>query len=303
MRAIVLNSTNLVPDGQNNKLVYRFPNSVLFKGNSIAVSSVSMFYAWFNISAALGNNTFTFEWIDPTNTIIPVVILIPDGIYEVKTLNSLLQFFFIQNGMYLINVGTGANVYYAEFILNPSRYAVQINTFLFPSALPAGFATPANFIGFLTSPLTTFNPRITLPARFNELFGFPAGFQTDFNINNTFVPPVSTYVAKNGAGTLSYLSLFAPQLQPNSSIYFSVSNINNQYAQPSSIIYALVPTVGPGEIITERPPNFMWNKLIDGTYNELRMTFLGSDLNPIPIADPNMTIILSIKDDSEYGFK
>jgi hypothetical protein len=82
-----------------------------------------------------------------------------------------------------------------------------------------------------------------------------------------------------------------------------MSNINNQYAQPSSIIYALVPTVAVGEIITERPPNFMWNKLIDGTYNELRMTFLGSNLQPIPIADPNMTIILTIKDDSEPSGK
>jgi len=304
MRAIVLNTTNLIQDGQNNKLVYKFPNSVQFKNNSIAVSSVSMYFSWFNISVALGNNTFTFEWIDPTSTVIPVVIVIPDGIYEVATLNALLQFYFIQNGMYLINTGTGANVYYAEFILNPSRYAVQINTFLFPSALPAGFATPSNFIGFITSPLTTFNPRITLPAKFNELFGYTAGFQTSFNINNSFVAPVGDpYVAKNGAGTISYLSTQSPNLQPNSSIYFSMSNINNQYAQPSSIIYALVPTVAAGEIITERPPQFMWNKLIDGMYNELRLTFLGSNLAPIPIADPNMTIILTIKDDSEQGMK
>lgn len=304
MRAIVLNTTNLVPDGKNNKLVYKFPNSVQFKNNSIAVSSVSMYYSWFNISVALGNNTFTMNWIDPTSTVVPIVIVIPDGIYEVRTLNALLQFYFIQNGMYLINTGTGANVYYAEFVLNPSRYAVQINTFLFPSSLPAGYATPSNFIGFIAAPLTTFNPQIILPAKFNELFGYTAGFTTSFNINNSFVPPAGNdLVAKNGAGTISYLSSQSPNLQPNSSIYFSMSNINNQYAQPSSIIYALVPTVAVGEIITERPPNFMWNKLIDGTYNELRMTFLGSDLAPIPIADPNMTIILTIKDDIEPSGK
>ena len=59
MIVIVLNQNNLVPDGQNNKLVYKFPNSVLFKNNSIAVSSVSMYYSWFNISSIYNNNKFT----------------------------------------------------------------------------------------------------------------------------------------------------------------------------------------------------------------------------------------------------
>ena len=36
MRVIVMNSSNLVQDGQNNKLIYKFPNSVVFKNNSIA---------------------------------------------------------------------------------------------------------------------------------------------------------------------------------------------------------------------------------------------------------------------------
>jgi hypothetical protein len=41
--------------------------------------------------------------------------------------------------------------------------------------------------------------------------------------------------------------------------------------------------------------------MIDGTYNELRLTFLGNDLSPLPIADPNMTILLTIRDKDE-GF-
>lgn len=303
MRTIVLNTSNIVPDGKNNKLIYRFPNSVLFKDNSIAVSSVSMYYSWFNISEELQNNKFSFAYLDPTNTLITVNIVIPDGTYEVITLNALLQFEFIKEGFYLLDSATGENVYYAEFILNPSRYAVQINTFLFPSALPAGYTAPANFVGFAISPPTTYNPVITLPANFNKIFGYTAGFQTDLNINNSFVPPVSTIVDKNGAGTISYLSNTAPQLQPNSSVYFAISNINNQYSQPSSIIYALVPTVRIGEVIIERPPQFAWNALIDGTYNELRLTFLGSDLSPVTINDPNMTILLVIKDNNESSGK
>jgi hypothetical protein len=43
----------------------------------------------------------------------------------------------------------------------------------------------------------------------------------------------------------------------------------------------------------------MWNRLIDGTYNELRLSFLGTNLQPISVNDPNMTILLTIKDKEE----
>jgi hypothetical protein len=80
---------------------------------------------------------------------------------------------------------------------------------------------------------------------------------------------------------------------------FSITNIDNAYAQPTSIIYTLVPVVAVGELISERPANFIWNKLIPGTYNELRMTILGTDLQPIKINDPAITIVLVIKDKDE----
>jgi hypothetical protein len=41
--------------------------------------------------------------------------------------------------------------------------------------------------------------------------------------------------------------------------------------------------------------------MIDGTYNELRMTFLGSDLQPIKINDPSMTIMLVVRDETDVG--
>lgn len=301
MRVIVLNSSNLVQDGQNNKLVYRFPNSTLFKDNSIAVSSVNMYYSWFNITEALGNNTFSYTW-----TVGGVVnlrtIVIPDGLYQVSTLNDLLQFNMINNGDYLIETASGDYVYYAEFVLNTSRYAVQINTYLVPTSLPVGYTQPPTFSGY---PTIACNPIITLPAKFNELFGYIPGFTTDNNIGNPVgIPATTTYVSKNQAtGTISYISTTAPNLQPNSSIYFALSNINNPYSIPSSIIYALATNANVGDIIQERPPQFMWNKLIDGTYNQLTLTFLGANFQPIVIRDPQMTILLTIKDKDEVGFK
>jgi hypothetical protein len=258
MRTIVLNTSNLVPDGQNNKMVYRFPGSVVFKDSYVALSQVNMYYSWYNISVALNNNTLQYTWV-VAGTTTTYTITIPDGLYEVATLNSLLQFTMISNGHYLIN-STGQNIYYAELVLNPSRYAVQINTFLFPTPLPATFTQPANFPGY---PTQTFNPQIIMPLKINQILGFSAGYSTNANTNNGYTPPSGQdLISKLGNGTLSYLSTTAPNLQPNSSILVSVSNIDNQYAQPTSILYSIVPSVAFGELISEKPPQFAFNKLI-----------------------------------------
>ena len=39
--------------------------------------------------------------------------------------------------------------------------------------------------------------------------------------------------------------------------------------------------------------------MIDGTYNELRLSLLGTNLQPLIVNDPNMTILLTIRDKDE----
>lgn len=294
MRTLIINSTNLIPDGQNNKLVYRFPNSVQFKDSYISLSQAQLYYSWFNISSDYTNNIIQYIWINNLGVQTTYTITIPDGLYEVSTLNQLLQYTFIQNGHYLVN-GSGQNVYYAEMLINTSRYAVQINTFLFPTALPAGWTNPAGVL----FPPQSFNPSIILPANINKILGFVAGFSTNLNINNAYIPPTSNYISKLGNGTLSYISTSAPNVQPNSCVIINISNIDNQYAQPTGTCYTIVPSVAIGEVINEKPVNYIWNKLIPGTYNEIAIQLLGSDLQPIKIQDPSMTFVFVIKNSDE----
>jgi hypothetical protein len=292
---IVLNQSNVVNDGRNNTLVYKFPNSVSFPHHEIAIQNITMYYAWENInSSPLANNRFSYAWTAGAVTT-TYNLTIPNGLYEVTDLNFYLQFVMIQNGTYLINA-SGQNVYYAEFLVNPNRYAVQINTFPVPVALPVGWSVPvanpaagtAAWVGF---PLVTFNPRLTIPDNLNAILGFtvPDPFVTSLNV---------------GVGTnLSYLSNTSPQVQPNSSVYFAISGISNKYSVPSSIIYSLSPAVGFGEQIRENPPQFAWNKLLSGTYNEFRLQILGLNYQPITLLDPNMTIVLVIRDTKELGLQ
>lgn len=285
MRTIVLNEQNIV--GQNNNtLIYQFPSSVDLTGCEIAVSNITMYYSWDNInSATLQNNIFTYSWTQGATTT-TYTVNIPNGLYELADINAYLQFIMIQNGTYLTNTTSGQNVYYAEFIINPTQYAVQINTFPVPTSF-AGFTVPINITTGLTlvPPTTTFNPVITLPANFNELLGYSVNFATANNVG--------------GGNILSYLSTQAPQLQPNSSLLIAMNGIDNKYANPNTIIYSVAPNVALGDLIVEKPAQFNFNRMLSGTYNQLRLQFLGNDLRPVVIRDANMTIILVIKDQDD----
>lgn len=282
---ITLTGANVVQDGQNSALVYNFPNSVRFPDHSIAVSKISMYYSWTNINATpLNNNTFQYQLIIGAAIQPAVTVTIPDGVYEVSQLNEFLQFTFINAGFYLIN-STGQNVYYAEWIVNPTLYAIQINTYPVPTSLPAGWTQPATWVGY---PTATYNPSLILNANFNKILGFPVNFTTFLN---------------SGVGTiLSYTSTVAPQVQPNPTLYLAASNIQNIYASPSSIIYSVTPTVAVGEQIVDAPNEYAFSKLLEGTYSDIRLRFLGTDLNQIKLLDPTMTITLLIRDNKLEGF-
>jgi len=295
---IVLNQANVIQDGANNKLVYNFPNSVAFPNHEIAIQSLYMYYSWENINASpLNNNVFYLYWVTAQYTATSpafqsagaIKVTIPDGLYEVATLNQYLQWFSIKYGYYLIN-DQGENVYYWEAIVNPALYAIQINTYPVPTALPVGWTAPtanatygtAAFAGF--SPGSAVCPTIYIPLatvnNFYKILGFNPGAY----------PPIATTT------NYSVVSQNAPAVQPNPVVFLTLSNIENNYANPSSILGVISPQVGFGELIQEVPPQFAWNKLLPGTYNSLRLSFVGTDKSQINILDPQMTITLVIRD-------
>ena len=286
---IVLNQSNIV-NIENNTFVYKFPNSVHFPNHQIAIQSVSMYYSWLNInSTPLDNNTLTISFYS-NDTLTTNTITIPNGLYEITDINNYFQYWSIQNGMYLID-SAGDYTYFFEIMVNPTYYAIQLNTFQIPISLPLGYTQPDNWIGF---PTTVYNPSITILSNFNNLIGFPSGFSTPLNSSVSL-----SYGSMNEEGSYAVLSSdfgLTPNVQPNSNVLFSVSNINNKYAIPSSIIYSLSPSVAIGSQIIEKPPQFSWNKLLAGTYHEIRLQLLGTDYKPLTILDKNMTILLVIRD-------
>jgi len=286
MNTIVLNQSNILAGSNNSTLVYNFPTSVRFDNHQIAVQSVNMYYSWQNInSTSLKNNTFTYTWVVGATTT-TYTVNIPAGLYEISDINSFLQYTFIQRGQYLINA-TGQYVYYAEFLVNPNTYAVNIITYPVPTSLPSGWVLPvANIqtgaVAFVGFPTQTFNPLITIPANFSLIVGYATNFATSQNTGLNTI--------------LTYTSSISPQVQPNPTALMTISNISNEYSSPSSVIHSIVPDVGFGELIRSVPNEYCFCRLLKGTISSLFVRFVGQDSNSLAILDPNMTIILLIRE-------
>ena len=306
---IVFSQNNIVPSSLNkgnNQLAYQFPNSVSFPNHEIAVQNISMYYSWVNINAStLGNNTFYYLWnVGSVSTPVPVVL--PDGLYEISTINKYLQFIMIANGHYLKDNTNSVNVYFAEFLVNTQSYGVQINCFPIPSAFLVGASTNVTYLGVSystpsnwTNPGTIFTPTITMCnpvtlvyTNFYKVVGFPA-LWSSFNTNGG---SPYTYTVNSSTTATSQNSTTAPQVQPNPTLFFAISNIDNKYSNPSTIVYQMNADVAFGQLISITPPQFAFNKLLPGTYNGLRLSILGTNFQPIDILDPAMTITMVIKD-------
>jgi hypothetical protein len=285
MNTIVLNSTNIVSGSNNSSLTYKFPNSVTFDDHQIAVQSVSLYYSWQNInSTILKNNTFSYTWV-VAGTTTTYNVTIPSGLYEISDVNNFLQFTFIQNGHYLINT-ISQNVYYAEFLVNPNTYSINIVTYPVPTSLPTGWTQPVanpqtGALAWGGYPTTYFNPLITIPASFNLIMGYAAGFVTSQNTGLNTI--------------LTYSSSVAPQVAPQPNALVTISNISNIYAVPSSVIYNIYANVGFGELINQEPAEYAFVDLLKGTTNSLTIRLVGNDGSALNILDPNITILLLIR--------
>jgi hypothetical protein len=232
-----------------------------------------------SISSALNNNTFTFTIYPGEVFEYTYTITIPDGAYNVSDLNSYFKYWSIQNGLYMINDASGEYGYFAAFVVNSVKYAVEVLTY--SSLLPVGWSLAPTFPA-AAGPVQPWNPVLTFPSGFNLIVGYAAGFSTSANL---------------GVGTtLGYLSSIAPQVQPNSSVLVSCNSIQNKYAQ-SPIIYAFSSAgTGFGELILSGPSQLSFSPLMSGMYSELRVQLLGTNLMPLSMLDPNITILLVIQE-------
>jgi len=274
-KTIILNTANIVENSNNTKLVYNFPSGgYTFKNDMIALQSVYQYFSIFNITSDYGNNSFSYTWFDG----IEYSITIPDGYYEISDLNSYFQSIMIANTHYMTN-SAGQFIYFLEFIVNTSRYAVQINSYPLDTTIQSsnGYILPtgATWSVPATSTLSQFNINTT---GFGEVLGYEIG---SYPSNQT------------GSTTASFLSSVAPQITPYSSILVSCNLVNNRAVIPSNILSSYTPLgTNIGSLFTFEPNYLQFADVEDGQYTQLVLEFRDQLSRSIIIRDPNMLISL-----------
>jgi hypothetical protein len=274
-KTIILNTANIVENSNNTKLVYNFPSGgYSFKNDMIALQSVYQYFSIFNITSDYGNNSFSYVWFDGDE----YTITIPDGYYEISDLNSYFQFIMITNTHYMTN-SAGQFIYFLEFIVNTSRYAVQINSYVLDTTIQTadGYILPSGATWSVptTSTLSQLNINTT---GFGEVLGYEIGSYPSSQV---------------GSSTASFLSSKAPQITPYSSILVSCNLVNNRAVIPSNILSSYTPLgTSIGSLFTFEPNYLQFADVEDGQYTQLVLEFRDQLSRPIIIRDPNMLISL-----------
>jgi hypothetical protein len=260
-------------NAENNVYRYRFPGSRYFKHTKLAVSKVSMYYSWFNITSAYNNNSYQLIFTDGGGSTTYDVDM-PDGYYTVSNLNTFLQSIMIANGLYLVDA-SGNFVYYAEILADATYYSVQLNVYPFPTSLPAGYTNP----NALTFPATASAPQFIIEDNaFQQIIGFTA----------------ATIPAAISAVTVSTLSDFTPQVTPVQSLVLRCSLINNRLSNPTDALYPFSNNgVDFGGLIESVPSQYLYLTVNDGHYEEIVLRLVDQAYNNVQINDTNIVIQLS----------
>ena len=131
---------------------------------AVALTELTMANSFFNITAALGNTQWSYQWVDGT----VVSDSIPDGYYDVAdgSLLAYLQSRMLVNGHFLKPTTAGLpNLLYLNIISLPTYYKAALQLLPVPSSLPAGYALPG--AGYASPawqlPSSPTTPQVTLP--------------------------------------------------------------------------------------------------------------------------------------------
>lgn len=271
-RQIVLNSKT-AGTTTNGVLRLKFPSGgYTTLGEEIAVSNLFMYYSWYNISAANGNNQLSII-VNGTTT----ALTIPDGSYSISDLNGWLLLQYDQLGYYLVDAN-GNNVYFGPRLeANPVYYCVTLTCTQIPSSLGT-YTNPRSLV------LSGTTSQLVIPStNIRNLLGFNAG----------------TFPSSPAASTYQKNSDFTGQVSPVYVCNIACNFVNDnsfQTGYQASSIYTFSPsTTAFGGQIQERPYQLQYYPVLDGFYQELELRLVDQNGNLIDLKDPNWQVVLSLR--------
>ncbi|EGZ30229.1 hypothetical protein PHYSODRAFT_310240 [Phytophthora sojae] len=191
-------------------------------------------------------------------------------------INNYLQYWSIQNNLYYINNTTGQYKYFISCAENPSAYALQFT--MSPYVAQAGY-TAAN--GALAVSTSGYTPQIQIIDSGSNSFGSIVGLSQ------------ATYPPAQQAILYSVSSNLVPQIDHVASVIVGVSNLANPLANNNQVLHSFTSAgVDFGGLITTSQGQGIAFTPVQGTTNELLVSFYSQDMLPLQITDPNLCIRL-----------
>lgn len=286
---IVINSTHY--KSNDNTFTVPLASNTDLNDYQVSIGTGYVYYSWYNISAARNNNKFSLI-IPNAATTTTVNYTIPDGAYNIDTLNEWLELQLVSGGYYLryagdaSNVTTGAirqdNIYPCKFQVNPATYSIQFIALGLPRT--ADLIAPT-FNGYVTGGMT-------LPTNANK------STQLTINATDSFGSIIGYASGTFGTGTVTTGSSVAiestiiPNVNPSSTIEMRLSCVSNQLSQNSQLLHIFTnKDARLGELIDISPIELSFIPC-QGQHRELTLTFYDNNGAAIKMLDHNITIKL-----------
>ena len=272
---IVINSSHW--SRSQSKFIFPLRIPQKFENKQVGLASISIYNQFFNISSANNNNQITLKWINGTN----YTYTIPDGYYSCTDINYFFQNKMLKDKLYLAYASSSTKaVYYAEFVIDPNLYSIQINTYAVPNPTNAtsyGLALPKNASWSL--PVNDIAPQIQFNSAFGKLIGYSAG---------TYPSSIQNTDTQN-------LSDKTPEISIVNSLIIRCNLVNNLWINPTDCLNALPLTGSFGDLMSVSGGFILYSDICSNQFNQIEITI--TDQNGIiqTLIDPDCLIVLSIK--------
>lgn len=267
---VLINKENYI---SQNQYKVNLPSSIDLNDYECAVASGFVYFAWFSISSQFNNNTFQLR-VPSGASYNDYTIIIPDGSYNISDLNNYLQYWFIENDLYLTNDSDATYKYYASFQLSPTSYSVMWITEPIPTTVPSGYTKPSGF----TLP-TSANQHIQLTVLDN-------GFKNIIGYTPATYPTSAT-----NSGVQTANSSVAPDVNPISSVQMRLSCVYNALSSNTQLLHVFTNNSRFGSLIDISPSESHFVPC-SGIHKELVLGFYTNTGAPLQLLDRNITIKL-----------
>jgi hypothetical protein len=317
---ITLNSSNLI-GLNNNTFQYNFINGAVNipPESTLSVSQITIPYSWRNISAVLGNNTYSYvmpNGASGTTTYGPYTI--PDGFYTITDLNTLIQTQFKTNGhywyLYSATLGTSGNVYVYPLSLsvNTALYANTITSYnipltasiatIFGTGYVAGDGSNGTTAWTGTYPTTGTSPytgrcvQLTFSGTsqtakttfLGNILGFtPASYPTT-------ATGLTTLTTTANGNTLTSSPPYPPLATQVNGVIVRCNLVENPVCSPSDVLDSFPITTTYGSNINYLPISDNMVRMKTGRFSNLTISFSDQNFNQLLCLDPNVLITLII---------